>query len=75
MNFTKPKTQRYNVGTKNKLNDNNHICQIKTPASRTASNTANTTSSTANTTSSTIQSLKSNMIFCKTPKVKCSQCS
>ena len=71
MHFTKPKCKRFNPGTKDQLNDKNHICQIKPPGPNVIGYT-----STAHTThTTTTQSLIGNLIFCKTPKAKCSQCS
>ncbi len=69
MNFTKPKTKRFNPGTKNKLNDKNHICKIP-EITRTPTRTIATHS-----TPYQRHTLIGNMVFCATPKAKCSQCS
>lgn len=69
MHFTKPKCKRFNPGTKDKLNDKNHICQIKPQNAIGYTSAAQTTHDKAPLT------LAGNMIFCKTPKAKCSQCS
>ena len=71
MHFTKPKCKRFNPGTKDKLNDKNHICQIKPQNTIGYTRTAQTTPDQE----PRPQTLAGNMIFCKTPKAKCSQCS
>lgn len=74
MNFTKPKTKRFNPGTKNKLNDKNHICKL--PETTLSSKTRSIYStSTTHSTHYRPHSLIGNMVFCATPKAKCSQCS
>jgi len=76
MNFTKPKTKRYNAGTKNKLNEKNHICKLPQTSQNNCSESISVTEATHSIHQSySRHSLMGNMIFCAKPKTKCAKCS
>ena len=76
MNFTKPKTKRYNVGTKNKLNEKNHICKLpQTNRNDCTEYISVTEASHSRPRTYSHHSLMGNMIFCAKPKTKCAKCS
>ena len=71
MQYTKPKQARFNPGTKNKLNDKNHICQIPT---HTKAQHMQAQAQHMHIHTSVKSRLKT-MQFCKTTVSSCSQCS